>query len=559
MVALSGRTAWRRRRHAALACPSRGSDFGRGGAARRWRRSRRWIDCARGLDPRDAETAGGAQSYAVDPVVRRIQEFLAELGFYLGPFDGKLNGETAGAIRRYQRENRLVVNGVASRALLDGLELKNQARQIEAARMALLASPATRAFVRGRDPAEQGDPRRDVRGCFAVPSPRCLIEEALESAKGIHRERFYDWVIGQILIVQVKAGMRTVALDTVARLEDPRLVMVALRNISSAEAEIGEVAAALAMAQRIPAPGLRAEALAAVAAAQAAAGDPELQSKVALILTRSRDPVDGHHAASTLSRLAVRLFAAGAPALAETTLAAAAARADALARIEVATALAAMDRPSDALATLPELATAARPAEIAVAIARRGDYATAAAHAATVDEARYRVLVLADIASLQTRAGHAAAAHATMAEAVVTAGEITAERDFGLSYAGNRIARAWIDVGDAIAALDAAAQIENPGLRAHALALIAVAQARIGAPAAAQTERLAQDALAAIPNALDRAWTLSDIALDHHRNGADGAALAAFRRALDTAKAIEVAWARAQALGKIAATLIQLR
>ena len=53
---------------------------------------------------------------------------LAELGFYLGPFDGKLNGETAGAIRRYQRENRLVVNGVASRALLDGFELKNQAR-----------------------------------------------------------------------------------------------------------------------------------------------------------------------------------------------------------------------------------------------------------------------------------------------------------------------------------------------------------------------------------------------------------------------------------------------
>ena len=123
------------------------------------------------LDPRDAETAGGAQSYAVDPVVRRIQELLVELGFYLGPFDGKLNGETAGAIRRYQRENRLVVNGVASRALLDGLDLKNQARQIEAARMALLASPATRAFVRGRDPAEQGDPRRDVRGCFAVPSP----------------------------------------------------------------------------------------------------------------------------------------------------------------------------------------------------------------------------------------------------------------------------------------------------------------------------------------------------------------------------------------------------
>ena len=49
-----------------------------------------------------------------------------------------------------------------------------------------------------------------------------------------------------------------------------------------------------------------------------------------------------------------------------------------------------------------------------------------------------------------------------------------------------------------------------------------------------------------------------NIAISHARAGNTAAALKAFRRALDVAKSIDVAWARAQALGKVAATLVEL-
>ena len=62
----------------------------------------------------------------------------------------------------------------------------------------------------------------------------------------------------------------------------------------------------------------------------------------------------------------------------------------------------------------------------------------------------------------------------------------------------------------------------------------------------------------AVASPLDRAWLLSNIAISHARAGHTAAALKAFRRALDVAKSIEIAWARAQALGKVAATLIEL-
>lgn len=196
-----------------------------------------------------------------------------------------MSGETAAAIGAYQRHNGLAVDGLASRALRDRIELSVQARnldaritrtkaaQTQAAVAALRASPSTSVFLGGRDSAERADPTRDASACFAAPSVPCLLAEALESAKAIHRDRFHDWVLGRILMIQVKAGLSEVALETVRRLEDPRLVMVALRNISRTQAEIGDTAAAEQLALAIPAAGARAQALAAIAVAHGAAGN----------------------------------------------------------------------------------------------------------------------------------------------------------------------------------------------------------------------------------------------------------------------------------------------
>lgn len=60
-----------------------------------------------------------------DPMVRRVQELLAELGFYVGPFDGSMNDVTEAAIREYQRRN-----GLANRSLLNHLQSVGQAKEL---------------------------------------------------------------------------------------------------------------------------------------------------------------------------------------------------------------------------------------------------------------------------------------------------------------------------------------------------------------------------------------------------------------------------------------------
>ena len=65
-----------------------------------------------------------------DPMVRRVQELLAELGFYVGPFDGSMNDVTEATIREYQRRNGLEANGLANRSLLDHLQSVGQAKEL---------------------------------------------------------------------------------------------------------------------------------------------------------------------------------------------------------------------------------------------------------------------------------------------------------------------------------------------------------------------------------------------------------------------------------------------
>ena len=51
-----------------------------------------------------------------------IQEELAVHGYHVGPMDGSLGSKTKGAIRRYQHDAGLPVDGVATKELLDHLK-----------------------------------------------------------------------------------------------------------------------------------------------------------------------------------------------------------------------------------------------------------------------------------------------------------------------------------------------------------------------------------------------------------------------------------------------------
>jgi peptidoglycan hydrolase-like protein with peptidoglycan-binding domain len=69
----------------------------------------------------------GAQTAAVNSsgsVVREVQSSLARLGYDPGPVDGAMGPNTAAAIRGYQQQNGLLVDGRASPALAEHLRKK---------------------------------------------------------------------------------------------------------------------------------------------------------------------------------------------------------------------------------------------------------------------------------------------------------------------------------------------------------------------------------------------------------------------------------------------------
>lgn len=519
-----------------------------------------------------------------DPLVRRVQELLAELGFYVGPFDGAMNDVTEAAIREYQRRNGLEANGLANRSLFDHLQSVGQAKElrdrvdavkrekIEAASRALEANPATRELLAGRPPDEVADPTRDPRPCFATPTAQCILEEAIESAKGIHRSHFNDWILGEILVIQVKAGMGDRALATVRKIGDPRLIMPALRNISRAQAEMGDIDAAKATAELIPDVLYRAEALSTVAAAQASAGDIDAaRATAARIRVSLRRVRERGRTVSILADAAVVLGLAGAGDVAKTAIDAALAVADKIRREEdrrsafskIVVALANMGRPEGALMMLDQVPDSVerRPAVVAIAasLARAGHHERALEMARSIDGARYRALVLAQIGLAQGESGDVSSALETMDLARAEIETIDRSLGYPRAYAMSRLTQAMVDIGEIEAALATANEIEIDRLRAHAMWAVAAAQARTGATEEARhTEALSLESVDAVASPLDRAWLLSNIAISHSRAGNGGAALKAFRRALDVAKSIEVAWARAQALGKVAATLVEL-
>ena len=212
-------------------------------------------------------------------LIRKIQDMLTELGFYTGPVDGRMNVATARAIRLYQKRTNITVDGVASEEVLDHIRFSDKVKrlqsrlaktretQIKEACDALASKAATRRLVEHMTP-EVANPTRDASGCFLAPTVACLLDEAIESAKAIFRTQFRDWALGEVLVSQARAGLSVDALATLWRIDDPRLVVVGLKNMSRAQAEAGSIDEASATAGTIPLSWSQAEALAAVAHAR---------------------------------------------------------------------------------------------------------------------------------------------------------------------------------------------------------------------------------------------------------------------------------------------------
>ncbi|MBT4464679.1 MAG: peptidoglycan-binding protein [Rhodospirillaceae bacterium] len=543
-------------------------------------------EAARPPDVPTTVTDGQLDQHLSNPLVVRVQKALAKAGYYKGSIDGIAGPITIDAIETYQKRENQSVDGIVSaelaihietsvkvRSLLDQLHEKRLAN-ISAARKALMAQPETRDILTGNK-SEAAQASRDPSECFRMPNPECLLTEAVESAKAIHKREHRDWAFGEILSAQAKAGLVKAAIGSVRLIGDARLIMVALRDIAEAQAETGRPAEALAAADIIPDAIKQSEALAAIAAIQVEGRDLDGAAATAGRILDGLADID-----DPLRRLALRLRAvvilskADKQPEAEAELKKARAFAEAnsgdnraVALRHVAGALADMGLPDAALEIIKDLSEASEQTPVLVsaakAQAKAGDLKHAVSTAEAIQAVRYRAVVLARIAIAQVEADEIEEAHETVLKAIESSEQI--KLPYARAYAHDRIAAALTEIGEAgdadafETAIELAGGIVDDKLRSHRLWSIAAAQRRAGdGPGSDDTETLAERATGEVKSALTRAWMFTDLALEHLDEGNATAAWASFHRALGITADITNPWARARALAHLASSHVDL-
>ena len=452
-----------------------------------------------------ATTDPGPTTQRPSKIIRDIQSALSELGYYSGPVSGRLNGETRSAIRLYQSRVGIEVTGLPTPDLIKHLRFVDEVQalqsrlaevreeQIAAAREALKNNPATRKLVK-REEIAGADPTRDPSLCFDHPTLNCLLVEAIESAKAIFRVQFRDWVLGEILTSQARAGLSLAALSTLRLVEDPRLVIVGLRNISRAQALAGLLVDARETASIIPLSWSRAEAFAAIAPAEAGIGAvTAMQRSVRSVLDLADEPADIRRRVATLGALAVALSSAGDSETAQVVIARArqlidvapeaVAKREALLS-EIATALADLGHLDEASRLLDQIDDTRHHPPVMLAAAkaylRDGRDEEAFETATAMPEERYKVVALGRVAVAQYRAGDKKRALETLQNALDAADEIDSRAAYARAYAVSQVVHAFIAIDSFEAGTKTARGIQDDRLRADAYWSIAAAQARSG-------------------------------------------------------------------------------
>ncbi len=73
-------------------------------------------------------------------------------------------------------------------------------RNIKAAKKAPLGNEATRKLLTRSTSDEVADPTHDASPRFRNPGKKCLLEEAVENGKAVHKSELRDWALGEILV-----------------------------------------------------------------------------------------------------------------------------------------------------------------------------------------------------------------------------------------------------------------------------------------------------------------------------------------------------------------------
>ena len=515
------------------------------------------------------------------PVILEIQSGLARLGFYKGSIDGQFSIATGQAVRLYRKVHNLEGGPTEWDGLLAHLESQtregaeidsrlDRARrsQIKAAREILDQQVELQAMLNNAKKADGLAPPLTY-DCLVVPNADCMFRTAMESAANVAREEYRNWALRDLIRALAIVGRYEEALGSLKKLTDPRLIFMALREVSEAMARSGQFDKALETARLIPEPAHRGRALIAVAGRLAETRQylraRDMGDEALRFLAREGDVAER---LITMAGFAEDIAAAG--------------DTDYAARLLGVVESALGEAPDGA----PRDAAWARLARARVAL---GDHASAihalkrienshyrtgigsglnetAQQAApgramqllsTIDDVRYRVLALCDVAYSEFRTGDAARAMALIAQAERMVE--TVDSPYAGSFGRARIAETLLKLGRPDLATTMATGIGDDALRARALWTIAESRRAAGDAAAAERdEGRAIEAAASARSVFDRAVVLGDFAVSLARNGRAALARETYGNALQAARRINIDWWRARALAKAAGTLHEL-
>jgi tetratricopeptide (TPR) repeat protein len=371
-----------------------------------------------------------------------------------------------------------------------------------------------------------------------------LLVEKLEVLQYVDEPSWLTRDLIGIATAQVRLGQQEAARDTLAiavettqQIDDELVRTLIIRDIAIAQAQAGELTAAWKTTQKIYLPADRAKALAALAIAQAKAGNTEREASLvtlALALETAQQEEYEHNRATAL-------------------------RAIAEAQIQ-------MGKLADAFKTIGQIVKTdqGKAALLSVSIAQakeghkqaaRTTLANALKDQWQIDSSLEQAKALVVIAGVQAQVGKYEATQKTLKRALKTVQGIDDawERAEGLKA----IYKVQMETANFADARETAQRLEDADKRAEALKEIAVAQVQADQKEAAQeTLAFALEAAEQISNHIRQAETLALVGATQALAGDRKTAQIIFSDALEITQQIDEAWLRASTLGKIAAAKV---
>jgi peptidoglycan hydrolase-like protein with peptidoglycan-binding domain len=497
-------------------------------------------------------------------VVRDIQRELRDLGLYEGPLDGRYDARVKDAIRRFERQHGEIGEGAPLADALhriisvrDALNLRrnlNEARerQTEQALRALRGSPATRDLIDGGKPSGSAP----GAGCADAVSIDCLLAEARRAAAGVDQANFKDWALREIILTEVRTRRDDAVRDRLRRLSDPRLVLVAMREVAEALAESGRTSEALDLAGTVPDAENRIRAFASIAVSAARQGDSTQSRSLAQRVIVQLGEQNGMAARVAIATtLASGLAQAGDMEAATDVIRAArdfasAATARLIHHAELGMITGALADTGEYSAAVDALTALAEDSSTAMMAAS----ASAVSRAAFAEGDRYRVATLCNLAVVHAKAGKQKAAADTLVKAGAVATRL--RNGYPQAYARFSLAQAWARVGGFDKAEAQLADLDHGALQAEGYWRVAEIAAEAGQGKRADAfEQRALAIAGGIDSRYDRAMMLSDMAVAAARAKRAPAARRIFEEALTAGRGLEEGWWRARALARLATAL----